>query len=96
MNQEVGGSMAAPGGGPSGVVGGAAGARAAVQVTHTSEPKVLDKRRLQGLVKNVDPLEQLDDDVEEVNMIFYTLWNVRHIIIVTFFMVSKYSTGYSK
>ncbi|KAK3585521.1 hypothetical protein CHS0354_022930 [Potamilus streckersoni] len=29
-------------------------------------PKVLDKRRLQELVKEVDPLEQLDDDVEEV------------------------------
>lgn len=29
--------------------------------------KVLDKRRLQELVKEVDPLEQLDDDVEEVN-----------------------------
>lgn len=28
--------------------------------------KVLDKRRLQELVKEVDPLEQLDDDVEEV------------------------------
>ena len=31
------------------------------------ESKVLDKRRLQELVKEVDPLEQLDDDVEEVN-----------------------------
>lgn len=30
------------------------------------ETKVLDKRRLQELVKEVDPLEQLDDDVEEV------------------------------
>ncbi|XP_021339096.1 transcription initiation factor TFIID subunit 12-like [Mizuhopecten yessoensis] len=30
------------------------------------ENKVLDKRRLQELVKEVDPLEQLDDDVEEV------------------------------
>lgn len=29
--------------------------------------KVLDKRRLQELVKEVDPLEQLDDDVEEVS-----------------------------
>jgi transcription initiation factor TFIID subunit 12 len=27
---------------------------------------VLDKRRLQELVKEVDPLEQLDEDVEEV------------------------------
>lgn len=30
------------------------------------DTKVLDKRRLQELVKEVDPLEQLDDDVEEV------------------------------
>lgn len=35
--------------------------------TVTKESKVLDKRRLQELVKEVDPLEQLDDDVEEVN-----------------------------
>lgn len=28
--------------------------------------KVLDKRRLQELVKEVDPLEQLDEDVEEL------------------------------
>lgn len=34
----------------------------------TKESKVLDKRRLQELVKEVDPLEQLDDDVEEVLM----------------------------
>ena len=34
------------------------------------EGKVLDKRRLQELVKEVDPLEQLDDDVEEVCMWF--------------------------
>ncbi|KAK6168916.1 hypothetical protein SNE40_020072 [Patella caerulea] len=32
----------------------------------SSEGRVLDKRRLQELVKEVDPLEQLDDDVEEV------------------------------
>lgn len=32
------------------------------------ENKVLDKRRLQELVKEVDPMEQLDDDVEEVLM----------------------------
>lgn len=30
------------------------------------DTKVLDKRRLQELVKEVDPMEQLDDDVEEV------------------------------
>ena len=30
------------------------------------ESKVMDKRRLHELVKEVDPLEQLDDDVEEV------------------------------
>ena len=28
--------------------------------------QVLDKRRLQELVKEIDPLEQLDEDVEEV------------------------------
>lgn len=32
------------------------------------DTKVLDKRRLQELVKEVDPMEQLDDDVEEVLM----------------------------
>ena len=29
--------------------------------------KILDKRALQELVKEVDPTEQLDDDVEDVN-----------------------------
>ena len=33
----------------------------------TAESKVLDRRRLQELVKEVDPLEQLDEDVEEVS-----------------------------
>ncbi|KAL5010162.1 hypothetical protein ScPMuIL_012467 [Solemya velum] len=32
----------------------------------STEGRVLDKRRLQELVKEVDPLEQLDEDVEEV------------------------------
>lgn len=32
----------------------------------TAESKVLDRRRLQELVKEVDPMEQLDEDVEEV------------------------------
>ncbi|XP_013400412.1 transcription initiation factor TFIID subunit 12 isoform X1 [Lingula anatina] len=32
------------------------------------ESRVLDKRRLQELVKEVDPLEQLDEEVEEVLM----------------------------
>lgn len=36
-----------------------------------SEVRVLDKRRLQELVKEVDPLEQLDDDVEEVGIILW-------------------------
>ncbi|XP_045196324.1 transcription initiation factor TFIID subunit 12-like isoform X2 [Mercenaria mercenaria] len=36
--------------------------------TVNKESKVLDKRRLQELVKEVDPLEQLDEDVEEVLM----------------------------
>ena len=31
-----------------------------------SESKVLDKRRIQELVKEVDPMEQLDEEVEEV------------------------------
>uniref|UniRef100_A0A8W8JA65 Transcription initiation factor TFIID subunit 12 n=1 Tax=Magallana gigas TaxID=29159 RepID=A0A8W8JA65_MAGGI len=30
-----------------------------------AETKVLDKRRLQELVKEIDPMEQLDEDVEE-------------------------------
>ena len=34
------------------------------------ESKVLDKRRLHELVKEVDPLEQLDDDVEEVLSVY--------------------------
>ncbi|XP_064627211.1 transcription initiation factor TFIID subunit 12-like isoform X2 [Lineus longissimus] len=34
----------------------------------STDSKVLDKRRIQELVKEVDPLEQLDDDVEEVLM----------------------------
>ena len=29
---------------------------------------MLDKRRLQELVKEIDPLEQLDEDVEEVRL----------------------------
>jgi len=33
-----------------------------------ADSKVLDKRRIQELVKEVDPLEQLDDDVEEVDI----------------------------
>jgi len=33
---------------------------------HTTEPRLLDRRRLADLVKEVDPLEQLDDDVEEL------------------------------
>lgn len=39
-----------------------------VPTTVSMETKVLDKRRLEELVKEVDPLEQLDDDVEEVLM----------------------------
>jgi len=33
---------------------------------HTTESRMLDRRRLADLVKEVDPLEQLDDDVEEL------------------------------
>ena len=36
------------------------------------DSRVLDKRRLQELVKEVDPLEQLDDDVEEVSQLYIT------------------------
>jgi len=32
------------------------------------ESKVVDKRRIQELVKEIDPLEQMDDDVEEMLM----------------------------
>lgn len=32
--------------------------------------KILDKRALQDLVKEVDPTEQLDEDVEDVPLIF--------------------------
>ncbi|XP_074651634.1 transcription initiation factor TFIID subunit 12-like isoform X2 [Tubulanus polymorphus] len=31
-----------------------------------NENRILDKRRIQELVKEIDPLEQLDDDVEEL------------------------------
>jgi hypothetical protein len=43
----------------------------------SKESKVLDKRRLQELVKEVDPLEQLDEDVEEVlkKCLFLTFQN---------------------
>ncbi|ELT91102.1 hypothetical protein CAPTEDRAFT_162600 [Capitella teleta] len=41
---------------------------AAGVATSVSENSLLDKRRLQELVKEVDPLEQLDEDVEEVMM----------------------------
>ena len=34
--------------------------------TGTGQDKVLDRQRLQELVKEVDPLEQLDEEVEEV------------------------------
>jgi len=33
---------------------------------HTTEPRMLDRRRLADLIKEVDPMEQLDDDVEEL------------------------------
>ncbi|XP_059160617.1 transcription initiation factor TFIID subunit 12-like [Physella acuta] len=45
----------------------AAAANAAAQGASGSETKgVLDKSRLRDLVKEVDPLEQMDDDVEDV------------------------------
>lgn len=39
-----------------------------VNTGQTDTSKVLDKKRLQDLVKEVDPLEQLDDDVEDMLM----------------------------
>jgi transcription initiation factor TFIID subunit 12 len=40
--------------------------RAATSSSTNPEPKVLDKRRITDLLKEVDPLEQLDDDAEEL------------------------------
>jgi transcription initiation factor TFIID subunit 12 len=42
--------------------------RAASTSSLNPEPKVLDKRRITDLLKEVDPLEQLDDDAEELLM----------------------------
>ena len=36
--------------------------------------KVLDKRRISDLLKEVDPLEQLDDDAEEVLIVSVTVY----------------------
>lgn len=44
----------------------AAAAAAALTNSTNSERKILDKRRLADLAKEVDPLLQLDDDVEEM------------------------------
>lgn len=44
----------------------AKGAAAAVTNSANSDRKILDKRRLADLAKEVDPLLQLDDDVEEM------------------------------
>merc|ERR1711972_325521 len=44
---------------------GVMGAQAVVS-NNVSESQVLDKKRLTELVKEVDPAEQLDDDVEDV------------------------------
>jgi len=44
----------------------ASGATAGYSSAGGAEAKVLDKKRLQELVKEVDPLEQLDEDVEEM------------------------------
>lgn len=43
-------------------------AKAGTTSSVQSEPKVLDKRRIADLLKEVDPLEQLDDDAEELLM----------------------------
>jgi len=42
------------------------GAQPANSVSFSSETQVLDKKRLCELVKEVDPAEQLDEDVEDV------------------------------
>lgn len=49
--------------------GGAEGAAALLkeqQIFLLSPPQVLTKKKLQDLVREVDPNEQLDEDVEEV------------------------------
>lgn len=42
------------------------------QTGQQAAAQILDKRALQDLVKEVDPSEQLDEDVEEV---FYSMFN---------------------
>lgn len=44
------------------------GSQNATSGSSYGESKVVDKRRIQELVKEVDPLEQMDDDVEEMLM----------------------------
>jgi hypothetical protein len=39
-------------------------------VKQNNVKQVFDRRRLEELVKEVDPLEQLDDDVAEVFVLF--------------------------
>lgn len=53
--------------------GGASGRNASNNASHSStDSRVVDKRRLQDLVKEVDPLEQLDEEVEEVSLSYIT------------------------
>lgn len=40
-----------------------------LKVPSSGEMKILDKKRLDELVKEVDPMEQLDEEVEEVKTI---------------------------
>jgi transcription initiation factor TFIID subunit 12 len=51
-----------------GATSSSGGATGVTSSRSLSDSKVLDKRRLQELVKDVDPLEQMDDDVEEMLM----------------------------
>ena len=44
------------------------------QTGQQAAAQILDKRALQDLVKEVDPSEQLDEDVEEV---FYSIFNIQ-------------------
>lgn len=63
------GSVAAPKmstGIPGTVPTTALGMRPTATPVQTNSSQVLDRKRLQELVKEVDPLEQLDDDVEEM------------------------------
>ena len=63
----------------------------AVPTSVSKESKVLDKRRLQELVKEVDPLEQLDEDVEEVCITIIQTFTSDYLQYVDLYcLVTKY------